>query len=100
MNDTVAQTGVLKIQEPDAAGQAALMLAESMLHALIEAGTLTPEEALSVVTTAQEIKVEFAHLAGESAGPMNASLKMLETISNSLESEIAPMKPGNGKVST
>lgn len=74
--------------EPDAHGQAALMLAESMLHALIEIGTFTVPEALSVVSTAQEIKVEFAHLAGESNGRMQASLDLLTTIASSMEKDL------------
>lgn len=74
--------------EPDAHGQAALMLAESMLHALMEIGTFTPDQAMSVVTTAQEIKIEFAHLAGESQKLMQASLDLLTTIAGSLEHEL------------
>ncbi len=75
------------IIEPDAHGQAALMLAESILHALIETRTFTPDQALSVVTTAQEIKVEFAELAGESQQRMRASLDLLSMIAGSLEHE-------------
>ncbi len=78
----------LPVLEPDAHGQAALMLAESMLHALMEKGSFTVSEALSVVSTAQEIKVEFAHLAGESNSRMQASLDLLTTIGASLEKEL------------
>ena len=74
--------------EADAHGQAALMLAESTLHALIESGTFTVKQALSVVSTAQEIKVEFAHLAGESNGRMQESLDLLTTIAGSMENEL------------
>lgn len=74
--------------EPDAHGQAALMLAESMLHALMEVRTFTPAQALSVVATAQEIKIEFAHLAGESQSRMQASLDLLNKIAGSLEHEL------------
>lgn len=76
------------IVEPDAHGQAALMLAESILHALMETGVFTTEEAMSVVSTAQEIKVEFAHVAGESQGRMQASLDLLSGIAGSLEKEL------------
>ncbi|MDQ2892805.1 MAG: hypothetical protein M3R64_06925 [Pseudomonadota bacterium] len=74
--------------EPDAHGQAALMLAESILHALMEGGTFTVAQALSVVATAQEIKREFAQLEGESKGRMQASLDILNTIAGSLEKEL------------
>lgn len=74
--------------EPCAHGQAAMMLAESMLHALLERGVFTPEQALSVVGTAQEIQTEFARLARESQGRMLASRDLLDTIADSLEFEL------------
>ena len=72
----------------DAHGQAALMLVESLLHALMEAGTFTVEQALSVVSTAQEIKVELAHLAGESPDRLQASLDLLTKIASSVRQEL------------
>lgn len=64
------------------------MLAESMIHALMEIGTFTPAQAMSVLSTAQEIKVEFAHAAGESNGRMQASLDLLSVIADSMEKEL------------
>lgn len=52
--------------EPDAHGQAALLLAESVLHPLVENRTLTPAEAVDAIRTAAEVKVEAAVAAGES----------------------------------
>ncbi|MDP3551952.1 MAG: hypothetical protein Q8R81_16355 [Novosphingobium sp.] len=69
--------------EPDAHGQAALLLAESILHALVETKTLTTAEALSVIQTTCEIKVEVAEEAGESQGRMKQSLALLRAISAS-----------------
>lgn len=69
--------------EPDAHGQAALLLAESILHALVETQTLTVEDALSVIETTCEVKVEFAKQAGESHSRMQQSLVLLEAISAS-----------------
>ena len=74
--------------EPDAHGQAALMLAESMLHALVETATITAEEAISIIRTAQEVKAEVAKLAGESRGRMEESLELLNRTSISLESDL------------
>ena len=51
--------------EPDAHGQAALLLAESMLHTLLARGVVTLEEAVEVVQTAAEVKVEVAAAAGK-----------------------------------
>lgn len=69
--------------EPDAHGQAALLLAESILHALVETETLSVEGALSVIETTCEVKVEVAQQAGESRGRMQESLALLQAISAS-----------------
>lgn len=74
-------------QEPDAHGQAALLLAESILHALVDSGTLTNREAITVMRTACEVKTEVATAAGESKVRMNESLDLLERMANSLESD-------------
>lgn len=69
--------------EPDAHGQAALLLAESILHALVETKTLTIDAALSVIQTTCEVKVEVAEQAGESNGRMQESLVLLRAIAAS-----------------
>ena len=74
--------------EPDAHGQAALLLTESLLHALVEKAILTSAEALAVVQTAMEIKVEVATIAGESRGRMEESLALLSAIAMSLETDV------------
>lgn len=75
------------INEPDAHGQAALLLAESMLHTLLARGVVTLEEAVSVVETAAEVKAEVATAAGESAERMQASLDLLERIASSFAAD-------------
>lgn len=67
----------IKVAEPEAHGQAALMLAESLLHALVDTRVLTNVEAISVVVTAAEVKREVATAMGESAGRMQQSLDLL-----------------------
>jgi polyhydroxyalkanoate synthesis regulator phasin len=74
--------------EPDAHGQAALLLAESILHTLIETGTLTADEASATVQTASEVKEEKAEVAGESKRRMEESLTLLETIGRSLKTDM------------
>ena len=66
--------------EPDAHGQAALLLAESILHALVSSSTLTNEDAITVVRIAAEVKEEVAMTAGESAPRMRQSLELLSDI--------------------
>ena len=74
--------------EPDAHGQAALMLAESILHALVETATFTDRQALDVVRTAQEVKTEIATLDGESHRRMQESLDLLDRIAISVGTDI------------
>ena len=71
--------------EPDAHGQAALLLAESILHALVESHTLTTVEAVAVVRTAAEVKVEVALESSESKERMIESLNLLSAITKSFE---------------
>jgi hypothetical protein len=74
--------------EPDAHGQAALILAESIIHALVETKIITAEKALDVIRSAEEIKTEVAGLAGESETRMNESLELLKRIGISLEKDV------------
>ncbi len=73
--------------EPDAHGQAALLLAESTLHTLVELGLITTLQAIGIVRTAADVKVEVAHASGESEGRMQASLDLLSRIAGSLDAD-------------
>ena len=72
--------------EPDAHGQAALLLAESILHALVETKTLSHADAISVIETTCEVKIEVAERAGESNRRMTESLNLLRDILKSFRS--------------
>ena len=82
--------------EPDAHGQAALLLAESTLHALVENATLTAAEAVDVVRSAAEVKVEVAAFTGESRGRMQASLDLLNLITVSFSADGGGSEPPHG----
>jgi len=77
------------LEEPDAHGQAALLLAESTLHTLIEAGVLTNREAIMAVQSAAEVKIEVAAVTGESRGRMQESLDLLSRIEASIKTDSA-----------
>lgn len=77
----------LRRPEPDAYGQAALLLSESILHALIESGALTLEQAAGAVRGASEVKAELAEEIGESTGRMRQSLALLSKIGLSLAAQ-------------
>lgn len=69
--------------EPDAQGQAALLLAESLIHTLVDKRVLTVADAVSTVESAAEVKVEVADEAGESKGRMRESLAFLSRMAGS-----------------
>jgi hypothetical protein len=73
--------------EPDAHGQAALLLAESTLHMLVEVGILKTKHAITAVQVAAEVKVEVAAITGESLGRMRESLALLAQIQASFEAD-------------
>ncbi len=73
--------------EPDAHGQAALLLAESMLHQLVERRVLTTAQALSTVRTACIVKAEVAAETHESVGRVQQSLDLLAGLERSLASD-------------
>ena len=73
------------IEEPDAHGQAALLLTESLIHALVDKGQLSVADAVEVIETAADVKVEVATVAGESKTRMNESLVLLGKMSASFE---------------
>ena len=72
----------------DAHGRAALILSETILHALVETGTLTIEQAVSVVTTAHEVTAQVARAPNVKPGSMQELLTYLERIGASLETDI------------
>ena len=74
--------------EPDAHGQAALMLVESLIHALVDKTTFNAGEALTIVATAIELKAELAMEYEESAAKLQKSLDLLEKISASIRTEL------------
>ncbi len=73
--------------EPDAQGQAALLLAESMLHILVENEVLTKGSAIAAIQSAADVKVEVAEATGESHGRMQESLSLLANMKASFEAD-------------
>jgi hypothetical protein len=74
-------------REPDAHGQAALLLTESLIHTLVENSAITNGQAIEVIRTAAEVKVEVATAAHESTGRMQESLALLSKMASSFESD-------------
>ena len=74
-------------REPDAHGQAALLLVESLIHDLVGREVISVEEAIEIVQVAAEVKAEVAADLGDSPATMRHSLALLETIVLSLRGD-------------
>ena len=72
-------------EEPDAHGQVALLLTESLIHTLVEKATISNNDAMQIVRSAAEVKLEVATAAGESDKRMKESLVLLEDMLFSFE---------------
>lgn len=73
---------------PDAHGQAALLLVESLIHVLIARRVLCVSEAIEVVEVAGDVKREIAADLGDSPATLRRSLALLEGIARSLGNDL------------
>ncbi|HEY0626864.1 MAG TPA: hypothetical protein VGD10_09030 [Allosphingosinicella sp.] len=71
--------------EPDAHGQAAMLLTESLIFGLIERSVISVADAIGIVEAAADVKVDVATEVGESSETMQHSLNLLTAISDSLK---------------
>lgn len=69
---------------PDAHGQAALLLVESLIHALIDHQTLSVREAMDALCIAIDARAEIALDADESRESSAKSLMLLNAIRQTL----------------
>jgi hypothetical protein len=83
-NDNHAAYPPVQAPEPDAHGQAAMLLVESLIHGLVDRAVISVGTAIEIVEAAGEVKQEIAADVGESPETMQRSLKMLTAISDSL----------------
>lgn len=86
-NDNHPAGGAATRREPDAHGQAAMLLVESLIHGLIARSVISVEEAVEIVEMAAEVKAEVAAELGDSAATLHRSLGLLESISLSLKGD-------------
>lgn len=73
---------------PDAHGQAAMLLTESMLHGLIARKVISVAEAVEIVEVAAEVKEEVAFDMGDTPSTMRHSLALLGSIRLSLKNDL------------
>lgn len=72
---------------PDAQGQAALLLIESLIHSLIDNGALTQEQAIEAIESASEVKAESAAEEKEPTRTLRHSLTLLQDMRASIEAK-------------
>lgn len=65
---------------PDAHGQAALLLIESLMHELVARSVITARDAVEIVEIAAEVKSEKASDLGDTPARMRHSLHLLSAI--------------------
>ena len=70
---------------PDAQGQAALLLLESVIHSLLDNGALTKDQALEALDSAMEVKEESADERKEAEATLRKSLSLLVNMRSSIE---------------
>ena len=74
---------------PDAHGQAAMLLVESLIHGLIARDVITVADAVEIVEIATDVRADTAADRGESPADQRKSLGLLQTISVSLSRDVA-----------
>ena len=83
-NDNHAYPAVARPREPDAHGQAAMLLVESLIHGLIARSVITVADAIEIVEVAADVKMEIGADRGDSPETMRRSLNLLSAITDSL----------------
>ena len=81
---------------PDAQGQAALLLIESLIHSLLDNGALTKDQAIEALDSAMQVKEESADEGKEPARIMQKSLALLQSMRLSVEAHSGRDDPSEG----
>lgn len=89
LNDNHAAPGQGPQSGPDAHGQAAMLLVESLMHGLIARRVISVADAIEVVEVASEVKEEVADDLGDSPETMRKSLAILSSVRLSLKNDSA-----------
>jgi len=84
INDNHGYPATARGPEPDAYGQASLLLVESLIFGLIDRSVISVADAAEIVEAAAEVKADIAADIGESPETMQRSLNLLAAISESL----------------
>ncbi|MGI4731137.1 MAG: hypothetical protein ACRYGI_08745 [Janthinobacterium lividum] len=82
---------------PDAHGQAALLLTESLIHGLLARSIISIGDAIEIIGRADEVQVQVAEAADGAGAPMWQSHALLSAIAESLKYDVdgssSPLRP-------
>lgn len=73
-------------ESSDSHGRAAILLVESLLHELVESKVLSLDQAIGVVNTAAEVKVDED--MGDGGRPLSRSANLLKLIAKSMSHDL------------
>lgn len=76
------------VMQPNPAGEAALLLVESLIHGLIGKSVLSVAEAIEIIDVAADVRSELAEERGEDGMERERSLMLLTALSNSLRFDV------------
>jgi hypothetical protein len=85
-NDAAGPKGPGRSPIGSSHGQAALLLTESLMHALVAKGTLSREEFIEVVEGAAEVELELA--AANATAPADSDGSLLRPLANAFRGEL------------
>lgn len=80
---------VLALRTPDAHGQAAMLLVESLIHGLIGQKLISVADAIAIVDVATEVKSEVGEELAETPETLQKSIYLLQAVSASLRLDLA-----------
>lgn len=99
-NNTDAANADSRKSEPDAHGQAAMLLVESLIHGLIAKSVISVADAVEIVGTAAAVQEDMVAECEDAPSAMERSLTLLGAIHTSLshdlpddEDEVRPWPP-------
>ncbi len=84
LNDNGESRERVLLPEPDPHGQAALLLVESLIHALISRSVITAQEAVDLVEVAGDVATSLADERGETPDTKRRAMTLLAAIRTSL----------------
>lgn len=87
-NDNDAARPEEQQRGPDAHGQAAMLLVESLIHGLIARSVISVADAVEIVEVATEVKQEIAADLGDSPANLQKSLNLLGALGESLSNDL------------